>query len=739
MPEATRQTKLMNKPLLAFLLLLTFSYAAFSQTTTATPPPTNDTDVVKISTTLIQLDIVVTDKKGNQVTNLKPEDFEIYENGEKQNITNFSYISSKPSSRSEDSQTTGQNSKSTDKLPIPVPPSKLKSEKIQRTYAFVVDDLGLSFENVPGVTDSLKKFVNEQMQEGDLVAIVRTGSGMGALQSFTNDKRQLLAAIEKIRWNPQGRGGISAFSPIEPTFKEDLQGIGKVAEGSDEDKEFQEQIDAFRQDNFSIGTLGALNYVIRGMRELPGRKALMLFSEGFPLLVTESGVTRTTRAYELMTLLADLANRSSVVIYTLDPRGLQNPLLANANDVIDEVIPDGYSAGSKMDSDLRDLRARNFRDTQQSLRYLAYETGGLPYVNQNDLSYGMRKVMEDQKGYYLIGYQPDFDTFDPKKNKYNKVSVKLKIKGLNVRYRSGFFGITDEKLVQVKQTKQQQIYSALTSPFGATGVNLNLYAVSGHDVQSGYFIRSLVYIEGKDLKFSQEADGTRKANFDIIAMTFGDNGTSVDQVAKNYTIRVSEKVYQNILDKGFVYNLPIAIKKPGAYQFRIAVRDSASEKIGSVSQFIEVPALRKKLSISKIVLNNFTPEEWRKISTGRPAANQDNQQASLSSTVLRRFKRGTIVHYDAIVYNAKPESIQKSQLQVQVRLFREKNLILESKLSPLNTAGQIDLQRLETSGSITLGKNLQAGDYIMQLVIMEIPAKGKPKISTQFVEFEIVE
>ena len=81
--------------------------------------------------------------------------------------------------------------------------------------ALVVDDLGLSFESTAFLRDSLKKFVNQQMQPGDLVAIIRTGAGVGALQQFTTDKRLLNAAIERIRWNPNGRGGISAFAAIE--------------------------------------------------------------------------------------------------------------------------------------------------------------------------------------------------------------------------------------------------------------------------------------------------------------------------------------------------------------------------------------------------------------------------------------------------------------------------------------------------------------------------------------------
>lgn len=77
----------------AVFVFLFLSTTAFAQQPSLTPPATDDEDVVKISTTLIQVDVSVTDKNGKQVTDVKPEDFEIFENGSRQEITNFSYVS----------------------------------------------------------------------------------------------------------------------------------------------------------------------------------------------------------------------------------------------------------------------------------------------------------------------------------------------------------------------------------------------------------------------------------------------------------------------------------------------------------------------------------------------------------------------------------------------------------------------------------------------------------------------
>lgn len=175
----------MKKYIHALIFVTLLAAASFAQTPIPTPPPLVLDDVVKISTTLIQIDATVTDKKGNAVRDLKAEDFEIYENGKKQEITGVTFVAG-------EKQPVIKNSDKTEKNPLPVMPDEIKPEQIRRTIALVVDDLTLSFESTYYVKRALKKFVDEQMQNGDLVAIIRTGGGIGALQQFTSDKRVLL-------------------------------------------------------------------------------------------------------------------------------------------------------------------------------------------------------------------------------------------------------------------------------------------------------------------------------------------------------------------------------------------------------------------------------------------------------------------------------------------------------------------------------------------------------------------
>lgn len=160
------------------------------------------------------------------------------------------------------------------------------------------------------------------------MAILRVGGGLGALQSFTSDKRQLLAAVDKIRWNSQGRVGIDSFPAITQSLKDNLIASGKVdVQGNAFDKGSEAKNELDRQTNFAIGTIGVLNYIVRGMNNLPGRKSLILFSEGFKtfdysrVIRGESNLPENSQVFERLSALTELANRSAVTFYTIDPRG----------------------------------------------------------------------------------------------------------------------------------------------------------------------------------------------------------------------------------------------------------------------------------------------------------------------------------------------------------------------------------------------------------------------------------
>lgn len=730
---------------LLILFILLFAVTMFSQTPKPSPP-VEDNNVVRISTSLIQVDATVLDKDGKIVTGLTADDFEIYENDKKQKITNFSFVEL-PTDKSTAPMATVKSSKNS--IPIPPVPTKLRPEQVRRTIALIVDDLDLSFGSIDAVRSALKKYVDEQMQPNDLVAIIRTGSGGGFLQQFTSDKRILYKAIDKVRWNPAGSGKVNAFAPVDPSDNgAPSNGINpslppeiqkQIAEQQTQSKNqmtaTQNQFNSYKEDVFTVGSLGAINYVVRGMSELPGRKAVVLFSEGFGLYDLDNGIKKPNpRLVNAFQRLTELANRSSVIIYAMDTRGIVNALMLGADDNFDNINQQGGVNGIEQ---VAIGRSTELYETQQGLKALAEQTGGFAIVNNNNLSKGMERVLNDQKGYYLIGYQPDDETFDPKKARFNKIAVKLKRPDLQIRYRSGFFGIKDEEAKPQAKTPQQQILAALTSPLSSGDTDLRLTSLFANDTQTGDFMRSLLYVNGDSLKFTEDTDGWQKATFDIVAMIFGENGNVINEVSRTETIKARAETLQEIHDKGFVSTITVPIKKPGAYQMHVVMRDAATSRIGSASQFIEVPDLKKdRLTLSGILLQRLQPQ----IADARNAAAQKRFQSDEQRDVATRsFRAGMDVQFGYAIYNAKLDKATKSpNLTMQFKIFQDGKETFASKEKSVKLVDQTDSQRLLAEGVFTLGKAIPSGDYVLQVIVRDLATGERNQIATQWIDFEVV-
>ena len=738
----------------------------------ASPPQKQERppdDVVRVTTNLVQVDVVVLDKDGRQVTNLRPEDFEVSEDGKRKPIMNFLYVAA------DEGRTT--ESKPSDEAPpadkdIPSGPGMgIRAEELRRTIAFVVDDLGLSFESIGFVRESLKKFVEEQMQPGDQVAIIRTSGSVGVLQQVTTNKQQLSSAIEQIKYYPMGRNGTSPFQVSTGAVSQDA-----LMEGGREKADFEE----FRQDIFAVGTIGILDYVVSGLGDLPGRKAVMLVSEGFKIHTSQG---RSERVLDAIKRLADQCNRASAVVYTIDVRGLQ-PLTMSATDRpfinpyagdIENLPPigagpaatanrpkrlksdsarvtiatnseraelDSVAAFRQLDS-LMNQRNAEFFESQSVLSYLAQQTGGLYLQNHNNLASGIQRLMEDQKGYYLIGYRPDESTIDVSTGRRRplKVSVKVKGSGLTVRTRSGFYGVSHANPVRNKGNREQQLSTALISPFASGDIKLNLTSLLDDDPMTGPFIRSMLHVNARDLSFTKKADGSHKAEIDVLIAILGDNGNIVGQPPiSTQPIEVNGNAFEQVLRDGLVYIFNVPIKQPGPYQLRVAVRDTKSEHVGGAGQFIDIPNLvHNQLVLSGILLFGTKNVSIQSATTGaeQSVADQDMQ----SSPAVRRLRQGMTLNYRYTIYKAQIDrETNRPQLQTQMRLFKDGRLVFTGKLLPYDAGQQVDLKRLNVAGRIRVGHDLVPGSYMLQIIVKDLLVKDKSRsaTATQIIDFEVV-
>lgn len=674
--------------------------------------------IIRITVNLVQLDAVVTDSKGRQVTDLESKDFEVLQDGEPQKITHFSYVStetSRPVARAEN------NTPAT-------PPS---SRSPIRTIALVVDDLGLSFESTVRVRDALRKFVNEQIVPGDLVAIIRTSGGMGALEQFTRDKRQLSAAIDRIHFNALARAAMG--EPAPPVPRESAEVRSSATE-----------LDDFRESVFAVGTLGAIRFVVDGLRNLPGRKSVILLSDSLRLSerdgAFEKGMQarqgrgpgpfqRDARVMASLREITDLCNRASVVLYTIDPRGIQT---------LGFTAADQPQAGDSADfAAALGEKSQAYVSSQAGLGLLARETGGLFFHDNNDINLGLRRALQDQSGYYLIGYTPAESTFATKSGQplFHKIRVQVSRRGVRVRTRTGFFGVPDRNALPAQSDASGQLLAALTSPFDHGEIHLRLTPLFSYSEKKGHLVHALLHIDGHDLVFAGEPGGWHEAVLDVVMMTFGDNGAKVGRSAETFKIRVHGEDFKRALENGLVFSLDHRVTKAGPYQFRCAVRDAGSMKVGSASEFIEVPDVsRGRLALSGILVHGFHG--------GNPGFNASAPESApnpLESPAVRVFKPGDRLEWEVAILNAHVDRVtERPDVRLQLRLLHDGQEQYAGKLLPVDVNEQADMKRLLTGGSLRLGSNLAPGAYELELLVVDGYPQEKHRSAKQSIDFEVV-
>jgi VWFA-related protein len=679
----------MKNPLYAVPLFLLLAIPAVSQQPDQT---TADDDVVKITSKLVQFDVIVTDKNGDQVTGLGIEDFKILQDGKLQKITNFSYISE----NSEKDSGSKKRPAVLETRPSATPGTS------RRILTFIVDDgnCDATALGVLAMRDALRKFVNDQMLPGDMVSIFQTRSGSSVLQQYSGDKAQLLRTISKIRWYPSSGACIATGAdPFDP-----VRGDGGTSQ--------------------IVGSIGLMRYIVNGLGKVRGRKIVFFMSNGLPVYSQRGSFSR---AFDALRDLTDRANRAGVVFMTIGAGGADTSSAINA---ADDVLGRGAT-------ELRNQRTRQAMTAEDGLYYLADETGGTFYRNQNYLEKPIMTVLDREKGYYLLAYEPDETTFKGKN--YNKIEVKLNRPELKVASRAGFLGYTDDERKPKKHTGDSELYEAIVSPLPRAGLSLRLSAFFANTAAAGNFVRSSTHLEGSEISFVDDTSGLKKAVFDVVAVTLNEKDEVVDEFTRTHTIRVEAAAMPMIHENGLVYVTDVPIKKPGSYNFRIAIRDANNRMLGSASQAVEIPDLqRKDLFLSGLNVTKATSDGKFALTTEVKPENALTLIASGAVPAVRKFHKGDILAYGYTIYNAKMDATSvKPNLTIKLNLYREGQLLSEGHPQPADLEKQADWSRINDYGYLRLNESIVPGNYAVQITVTDLNGK-KSAARSEWIDFEVV-
>ena len=719
----------MKNMLKTFLFGIFLAFLLISSLHAQQTPPTDE--VVKVSTSLVQVDAIVTDKDGKPVMNLTANDFELLQDGKAQPINGLTYISRNTNAENSTQPAIAKSDKQDKKSALP-PIASGRPSEFGRILTFVVDDgsCSASISGINAIRDGLEKFINTQMQPTDSVAIYQTRGGSSLLQQYTSDKLQLLRVVKRIRW--YSPGGADCAN-VNGTAYDTLVNNATLKEGtsfeSDADKQRREASNDSRRNQQVSGLIGVLRYAINGLRLVGGRKVLFLMTDAVAI---SNGKSIYPTAYSNIRDVTTLANRASVVINTIDDRGLSAPGGggASAEDDLGGTKNDVLAADKVVAS-----RAQ-FDDSRQSgMLLVADETGGKFYKNQNFLDNPFKQALQSETGYYLLSYQPEGDTFDGKK--FHKIEIKVKRPDLNVSSRAGFYGVTDDALRPKARTGDSELYDVLSAPLPNADMNIQLSAYFANTPEKGNVIHTVLYIDGKDISFIDDG-GKKKAIFDIVAVTLDDKNKVIDDSNHTNTVHIPLESAAQIQQNGIIYTVDVPIKKAGVYTFRTALREASSKRLGSASQVIEVPDLKKdKVFVSGLIISGvdangklYPPE----------TAKSDNDFSTITSRAIpaiREFKRNSIIGYAYSIYNAKPTpSTNQPNLSIQTNLYHDGQLVSEGKPQPVQPEKQADLTRIRDYSYLRLNPNVPLGDYTLQIIIKDLSTN---QTSNQSIDFQVID
>ena len=275
------------------VVALALSFTLFAQTKPQQKPP--EDDMLRIETELVQIEITVTDKQGKVIKDLKQLDFELKADGKPQEIGYFSVGTSVTPARWITTETTSKNKENKTIEPT-------REVRAGRYIVLAIDDLHLSFSSLNYTRKALVKFVDQQMAGGDQIALITTSGQLGMFQQFTSDRDILKRAIERLSLRERkvftSPSDVPRITPYQAELIDDnrdpdaltvavneimAQQPGTTRQSATQQAQMKARSIVAENTSITKSTLTTLELIIRSLRELPGRKSLIMMSDGFLL------------------------------------------------------------------------------------------------------------------------------------------------------------------------------------------------------------------------------------------------------------------------------------------------------------------------------------------------------------------------------------------------------------------------------------------------------------------------
>ena len=604
-------------PLLAAFCLLPAAYWLAAQQPAPQSAGQNRDFVIKTQTNLVLVDVRVWDKKGNPITDLKRENFRVFEDGTRQEISSLGV---EKVAQLETATNEHEPPPTIDLAKLPPNTSQeqvLKVLQDRRLMVLFFDLSSMQVDDLMRALNSAAHFVDAQMTPADLVSVVTYSSDLRIVQNFTNDRKRLDAVLKSIQ--------VGEASSLTEAGAEGEAG-GTNASG--QEIVAQDVSAAFTPDEteFNIFNtdekLAAIESLAQMLRGVPGRKSVIHFSSG----LQRTGVDNQAelRAAE------DAANQANVSLYTLDARGLV--ALPSGGDA-SSASPAGAAlySGSAVRSQTTSLL-----DTRETLASLAADTGGRTFYDTNDFSRAFQRIQADNSTYYLLGYSPSNNKSD---GRFRRIRVEVDLPGVRIAARPGYFAPKDFRQF-TREDKEMQLQQAMELDTPLVDLPMAVAADYFRQADGKYHVVLSSKIPGAAVSFLQKSTAHR-TEFDFAWRATDASGRTVAALRDTLPVKLDPESYQQLLSGNILYEGGFVLPA-GKYKLKVVARENQSGKLGTFEQPLLLPGMGSSgLALSSVVVSNQMQEETTRSGTGKGNRSQNPLQVgnrSILPSVTRVFR-----------------------------------------------------------------------------------------------------
>lgn len=576
------------------VMFLTAALVAPAQAQDQSKPARQD-EKVSVGTVEVLLDVVVKDKRGRPVTDLSAADFEVFEDGAKQPVESFRLITRNSAGESGKANSAAQGATSAQAAATPAKPASTQNPDVGVSVVALVFDR-LSQDARKRAHDAAMSYVGVDSSLNSFVGVFAINLSVNTLQNYTTDIGMVKKAIEKAGGvasstfesktldsgsaiaAAQREAAVQAAAAAAQSGGPGAAAAGAAAGAAAVDQTFaemrartEETFEALQRDQQGYATTNGLMAIVNSMSRLPGRKAVLFFSEGVAI---PPNVQQHFRS------VIHAANRANVSVYTVDAAGLRaestlratreeiNARARRRMDSLDRTMsnPGALTQGLERNEDLLNY------SPESGLTQLAQQTGGAFIGGSNDIGSKLKEIDEDLGTYYLLTYSPTNQVYD---GKFRNISVKVKKSGVDALARRGYYAVppTGSSPMFYYEAPPLALLSGSARP-----KDFPLLVNSLNFPEAGRVGRTAVEVEVPTGAFTFTPDGDKKvygSDFSIVVLIRDQSKQVVEKLSYHYGL-VGKSLDSVKKGKVLFYretNLP-----PGKYEIEAVAYDALSSK-----------------------------------------------------------------------------------------------------------------------------------------------------------------